>query len=54
MVLGFKSLAIGFFTITVEKAASFQAETIVQFWTSELDSGLAQECKILMLRAFAS
>jgi hypothetical protein len=33
VILGFKTLAIGFFTGTVEKAVSFQAETIVQLRT---------------------
>ena len=34
VVLGFQTLATAFFTVTVEKAVSFQAETIVQLWTS--------------------
>jgi hypothetical protein len=30
VVMSFKTLATGFFTVTVEKVVSFQAETIVQ------------------------
>jgi hypothetical protein len=34
VVLGFTMLASGFSTVTVEKAVSFQGETIVQLRTS--------------------
>jgi len=34
VVLGITMLVVGFSTVTVEKAVSFQAETTVQLWTS--------------------
>jgi hypothetical protein len=34
VVVGFAMLIVGFSTVTVEKAVSFQAETTVQLWTS--------------------
>ncbi len=38
-VTGFKTRAIGFFTVTVEKVVSFKAKTIVQLCTSNVVTG---------------